>query len=170
MPTLILYRHAKSSWDDPDLDDHERPLSKRGAKDAPTMARWMAGRKLAPDLALCSTAVRTRATLALTLPGLAAPPRAILYEDALYLATPEALIARVRDIGGDVACAMIVGHNPGLHAAALTLAGRGRQKLLAQLATKVPTAAVAVLQLPAWADVGTGSAELVAYASPKLVA
>lgn len=170
MPTLILYRHAKSSWDDPDLDDHERPLSKRGAKDAPTMARWMAGRKFVPDLVLCSTAVRARATLALTLPGLATPPRTILYEDELYLAAPDVLIARVSTIASDVGCAMIVGHNPGLHAAALTLAGRGRQKQLAQLATGFPTAAVAVLQVPAWADTGAGTAELMAYASPKLVA
>lgn len=144
---LILYRHAKSSWDNLDHDDHERPLNERGTKAAPKMAHWMAGQGLKPDLVLCSHAVRTRATLALTLPAFEDPSPDIIIDEALYLATAETILSRVRVHAGHAPCVMVVGHNPGLHALALSLAGSGSPADIEALAMKFPTAAVAVLDL-----------------------
>ena len=95
MLTLSLLRHAKSSWEDGSLKDFERPLAKRGESAAPRMGAFMAERGLAPQLILCSPAVRARQTLDLVLPHLAGDP-SVLYEDRLYLAAPSALLARLR--------------------------------------------------------------------------
>ena len=83
MLTLSLLRHAKSSWKDPTLADHERPLNTRGQAEAPVMGKAMAEHGLDPDLVLCSTARRTRDTLALVLPELRTEPK-VVYEDGLY--------------------------------------------------------------------------------------
>src|SRR5436190_18664812 len=101
MLTLSLLRHAKSSWDDASLKDFDRPLSERGESAAPRMGAYMAAQGLAPELVLCSPAVRARQTLDLVLPRLAGGPT-VVYEDAFYLATSSVLIARVRKIGAKV--------------------------------------------------------------------
>lgn len=169
MLTLMLLRHAKSSWDGPALDDFERPLAKRGIKAAPQIGCWIATHGLAPDLVLCSGAIRTRATLALLLPELAAQPAKIAYDDALYLAAPADLMDTVRRIRPPARTALVVGHNPGLHALALSLTRGGAKPELAALAQGFPTAALAVLRFHTkhWQDVGHGSAELAHFVSPK---
>ena len=108
---LIVVRHGKSSWDDPALDDHARPLNARGERSADAIGRWLAERAYLPDLALCSTARRARDTwerIAATLPT---QPRFML-QDRLYHAEAERLLATVRDAGGEALA--LVGHNPGL--------------------------------------------------------
>jgi phosphohistidine phosphatase len=169
MLTLSLLRHAKSSWADPELEDHERPLAKRGTKAAGAMGAFIARQGLRPDLVLCSGSVRTRATLALVLPELGAPPPQVVYDDDLYMAKPAALLARVHKVKNDVRHAMLVGHNPGLHALALELTGKGNRKDVAALATKFPTAALAVLSFKAekWPEIGPGAGKLELFMTPR---
>ena len=167
MLTLMLLRHAKSRWDDPSLEDFERPLASRGREAAVRMGAYMARQKLAPDLILCSSAVRARQTLELVRPHLGNP--ATEFADALYLATPAALLARVRKLGADVAAVMLIGHNPGLHTLAVSLSGGGEKAGLAALAAKFPTAALAVVTFATrdWPAIAPGSGRLAEFMAPK---
>ena len=169
MRTLSILRHAKSSWDNPGLDDHERPLARRGLRDAARIGGFIRDSALVPDLVLCSDAVRARATLTLVLAEIATAPPRIVLDDALYLAEPSLLVARIASIEPATRHAMVVGHNPGLHALALALSGTGERELLATLAAKLPTAGLAVLDLDieAWAEIGPGRGRLRAFVTPK---
>lgn len=169
MLTLSLLRHAKSSWDNPELCDHERPLAKRGIKAAPLLAKFMRQEKLRPNLVLCSDAMRTRATLTLLLSELGPPSPEVVYDDALYLASPRAIRRVIAEAGADHAHVLVVGHNPGLYALALELAGDGDRKLLAHLAREFPTAALAVYSLDAesWKDMETARGHLEHFTTPR---
>jgi phosphohistidine phosphatase len=171
MLTLSLLRHAKSNWDDTDLDDFERPLAKRGVAAAPEMGRAMRELKLKPDLVLCSTAVRTRATLALVLLELGPPVPEVEYDDRLYLATPAAMLARLRKVDDKIRHVMIVGHNPGTHALALELTGVAKREDMADLASKFPTAGFANITFEddRWRDVKSGSGRLVVFLTPRKI-
>lgn len=104
---LILIRHAKSSWDDPALSDHERPLNQRGRRAAPLIGAWLRENGYRPDEVLCSDAVRARETLAAL--GLDAP---VTYLSRLYHAEPETILAVLREAQGRVVA--VIGHNPGM--------------------------------------------------------
>ncbi len=171
MLTLSLLRHAKSSWDDGSLEDFERPLAKRGESAAPRMGAFMAEQGLAPQLILCSPAVRARQTLDLVLPHLAGGPT-VVYEDNFYLAAPSVLLARLRKIEGKVSHVMIVGHDPGMQGLAVELAGDGDAGMLQALAVKFPTAGLAVIRFKArsWAKVGPGRGRLELFTTPKTLA
>jgi phosphohistidine phosphatase len=168
MLTLSLLRHAKSSWDDPAVKDFDRQLSDRGEKAAPRMGAYMAEHGLNPDLILCSPAVRARQTLALVLPQLCGGP-AVTYEDSFYLAAPSLLLARIRKVGNTTRHILIVGHDPGMQGLALELSGEGNREQLQALASKFPTAGLAVLtfQLDEWADVAPAGGRLAHFMSPK---
>jgi phosphohistidine phosphatase len=172
MLTLSLLRHAKSSWGDPGLDDHARPLAERGAKAAPEIGSYLRREELRPDLVLCSGAVRTRATLALVLAALGPPAPEIRYDDALYLASPGTLLDQVRKVDPVHRHVMMIGHNPGLHALALELIGEGARKDIAALATKFPTAALAILEFDAgsWGEIGAGAGRLERFVTPRRLA
>jgi phosphohistidine phosphatase len=165
-------RHAKSSWDEPTLDDHERPLSKRGAKSAPEIAKYLRREELWPDLVLCSGSVRTRATLPLLLAESNRPAPEIRYDDSLYLALPETMLALVQQTGGAAAHVMVIGHNPGMHALALELTGGGDRKAIAGLAREFPTAALAVFTFDAarWSEIKSGAGRLEHFATPRRLA
>src|SRR5579864_8519827 len=113
MHRLHLLRHAKSNYPE-GLEDVERPLSRRGREAARRVGESLAAGLGGVDLVLCSPAVRTRETAALVLAGIAPPPR-ILYEEALYLAGPAALLRRLRQLDESAGSVMVIGHNPGLH-------------------------------------------------------
>jgi phosphohistidine phosphatase len=168
MLTLSLLRHAKSSWADAGLDDFDRPLNERGEEAAPRMGAFMGSHGLAPDLILCSPAVRARRTLALALPRLRGHPE-VVYEDALYLASAARLLKRLRNVPPTVRHVMIVGHDPGLHTLARELAGAGTPEDLRTLAEKFPTAALAVLIFGAraWSDVKRRAGRLELFMAPK---
>jgi phosphohistidine phosphatase len=161
--TLYLLRHAKSSWDDPALPDRERPLAKRGIRDARRIAEHAGEIGLAPTLVLCSPAARTRATLELVRPALDGPT--VRYEDALYGAAGAALLERLRAVPEVVSSVLVVGHNPGLQDLALALAARGAG--LKELGAKFPTGALATLAVPRWGGLAPGDAELVGYVVPR---
>jgi phosphohistidine phosphatase len=166
MKTLLLLRHAKSSWTDP-LDDHDRPLSGRGGRAARAMAEHMASQGLVPDRVLCSSAVRTSETWALMAPHLGEPP--LETSRTLYLASPGELLAAVRAGAGDAERLLLVGHNPGIEELARALAGSGDEDALRRLRRKFPTGALAVLRLAsdAWTDLAPATAELVEFVRPK---
>ena len=169
MLTLSLLRHAKSSWSDPELEDHERPLAKRGAKAVPAVAKFMRHEKLRPQLVLCSDAMRTRATLALLIAELGPPTPQIVYENALYLASPETIRAAIAQIDTGETHVLVVGHNPGLHALALELVGEGDRKMLGILAREFPTGALAVFSfdIASWKDLKGASGHLEHFTTPR---
>ena len=169
MLTLSLLRHAKSSWADRELEDHDRPLAKRGIKAAGAMGAYIATNGLQPDLVLCSDAVRTRATLTLVLPQLGKPPPKAVFDNALYMAAPAALLGRLQQLKSDARHVMVIGHNPGLHALALELTGKGKQDDVEALALKFPTCALAVLTFKArkWSDIGPGAGSLDLFMTPR---
>ena len=164
MRTLYLLRHAKSSWDDPSLPDHERPLAPRGQRDAKRLAAHLPRLGCLPELILCSTAARTQETLELA--RLASAASTVLIEDGLYAATTDELLARLRDVPETVGSVMVIGHNPGLQQLASTLASEGNG--LAELQAKFPTAALATLEVErSWDQLAPGDATLAGYVVPK---
>src|SRR5690349_17594098 len=114
MKTLLLLRHAKSAWSDPRLDDHDRPLNGRGERAAKAMADRIARKAPRPDLILCSTAMRTRQTLAPLLKRLDGPAPPISLENGLYLASDDALLVRLQAVADDVPTVLLIGHNDGI--------------------------------------------------------
>jgi len=168
MKRLLLLRHAKSCWDDPELSDFDRPLAPRGEAATPRIAAYMARKLLAPELALCSAAQRTRQTWTLLAAALPAPCR-MKPMRSLYLAPPSRLLTTIRRTPDGIGCLLLIGHNPGLHSLALQLAGDGKAKALARLATKFPTAALVQLdfELPNWRDIAPGYGRVVRFVRPK---
>lgn len=161
---LVLLRHAKSDW--PDVADHERPLAKRGRRDAPVTGRWLGRSGYVPDAVVCSTARRARETWELAAAGLAeaaggaAPP--VRYESRVYEATVLGLLMLVREFTDDERTMLIVGHNPGLAELAVGLAAPRPEPPSA-----FPTAAIAVLGLAGnWASAAPGEARLLDFAIP----
>lgn len=166
---LALLRHAKSSWDDPGLDDFDRPLNDRGRLAAPVMGQLLASLKFAPDLVLCSPAKRTRETLQAIQPYFAPPPPKIVFDDALYLASATDLIECVCKTASPTSRVLVIGHNPGLHAMATRLASSGDAGLIARLNDKFPTAALAVFsfEAPSMVALQAGRGHLEAFLTPK---
>jgi len=120
---VTLVRHAKSSWEDPALADHERPLNPRGRLAAEDMARRALQAGWAPDLLLTSTAVRTCETAAYFQDAFQLPDRSLKTVAGLYNASPETLLRVIREIPPDATDVLIFAHNPGLEDLAATLAG-----------------------------------------------
>ncbi|MBZ9741282.1 MULTISPECIES: SixA phosphatase family protein [unclassified Mesorhizobium] len=143
MKQLLLLRHAKSSWDDPDLDDFDRPLAERGLKAARLIGRELAARDWLPDLALVSPALRTRDTWRLVAAELPVHPR-VAFADALYEASAADILSQIRKADPSGECLVVVGHNPGLENLARQLVGPGSEaKARKRLEEKFPTAALA---------------------------
>ena len=162
MKKLYLLRHAKAASALEGGADRERPLTERGQRAARAVARWMAEKGLEPELILCSSAVRTRQTLALILPA-CARARQVLYEDGLYLAEARALLARLRRVPAASASVMLVGHNPGLEELATHLAGGSRR-----LAPGLPTGALVIFDLSSdWDELEKEGTRLVELVTPK---
>jgi phosphohistidine phosphatase len=168
MLTLSLLRHAKSSWKNPTLPDRERPLASRGVTDAPLMGKAMAERGIDPELVLCSSARRTRDTLALVLPELKVEPK-VVYEDVLYHASPEAMLEMLRGIQPGANRVMLVGHNPEIQSFALDLVGSGPKHFRDRLREKFSTAGLAVINFPSglWKSVEMNSGTLNLFLSPR---
>lgn len=168
MLTLSLFRHAKSSWQESGDDDFDRPLAPRGEDAAPAMGAYMRSISLSPRLVLCSPALRAVQTARLTLAELPEPPEVYL-DERLYNANSDTLLAIIRDVGSDVSSLMIIGHNPGLHVLAVDCVGESRADLIAALARKFPTAALAVVAFDenSWRDINPRHATLKVFMSPK---
>lgn len=167
--TILLLRHAKSAWDSPRLTDHDRPLNRRGEQAAQTMAEHMVRHVPRPDLILCSTAMRTRQTLAPLVAVLGNPTPPISLEKGLYLASEEELLERLQALSEEVGTVLLIGHNDGIGQLAATLPAQGPEETLARLRDKYPTGALAVLH-PApgpWSDLAPGVCELQSFVRPR---
>ncbi|MDO0928353.1 histidine phosphatase family protein [Streptomyces sp. TG1A-8] len=163
---IVLFRHAKADW--PQVSDHERPLAERGRKDAAVAGRRLADTGLALDLALCSTAVRTRETWKLAVHELAHRPRTV-YEERVYEASPGELIALLNEIPDDVRSVILIGHNPGVHGLADILAGAAEGDARTRMNRRgFPTAAFALLSFDgAWKGLEPGTTTLADYWAPS---
>ncbi|MFF4868845.1 SixA phosphatase family protein [Streptomyces sp. NPDC003444] len=162
---IVLLRHAKADW--PQVSDHERPLAERGRSDAPVAGRKLAETGIGFDLALCSTAVRTRETWKLAVQELPERPRTV-YEDRLYEASLGELIALLNDVPDEVSDLLVIGHNPGMHALADALAGRAEGDTATRMnRSGFPTSAFAVLTFDgSWKSVEHGVGSLVDFWTP----
>jgi len=166
MRHLHLLRHAKSDRH-PGVEDHERPLARRGRKESSLVGASLPAALGRLDLVLCSTALRTRETAALALANFAPPPP-ILFEDGLYLAGRAALLARLRQLDNRIEGVLVIGHNPGLADLALALADPDspHYKLLAS--GKFPTAVRVSFAIDgAWADLARSRHRLTHYVTAK---
>ncbi|MCX2971287.1 histidine phosphatase family protein [Streptomyces sp. TRM70308] len=162
---MVLLRHAKADW--PDVPDHERPLADRGRKDAPAAGGWLAAQEIHPELALCSTAARTRETWKLVVPQLPRRPRTV-YEERVYDASPGELISVVTEVDDDVRDLILIGHNPGMQNLAEILTGSADEEAARRMAERgFPTSAMAVLTVNGtWKSVEPGAGHLTHFWAP----
>jgi phosphohistidine phosphatase len=163
---LFILRHAKSSWDDPGLADHERPLAPRGRRAVEAIAAHVKTAGIDPQLVLCSSARRTRETLE----GVAVGGEHSI-EPELYGASCEELLERLHRVPDEIESVMLVGHNPALQALVIRLAD-GEETTdgshLAEVRRKFPTGALATLTFDGtWAELSPRSARLGSYVRPK---
>jgi phosphohistidine phosphatase len=172
---LFVLRHAKSSWDDPGLDDHERPLAPRGQRAVKQLAAHMREHEIRPEQVLCSSARRTLETCE----GIQADGK-IVVEPDLYEASGNDVLARLQRIPETTSSVMIIGHNPALQVLLLRLTGANDtgglssngdgdpESMVAQLQRKFPTGALATLSFEcAWSELSPGSAKLVDMVRPR---
>lgn len=163
--TLVLLRHGKSGYP-PGVADHERPLAERGWREALLAGDWLRDGGIEIDQVLCSTARRTRETLAAS--GVQAPVR---FQRGLYGAADVEVLGFLTELSEDVGCALVVGHHPGMPETAEALhelAGLPPSPALEALLVKYPTSALTVVEVAAdWADVATAGGEVVRFHIPR---
>ena len=170
MRELLVLRHAKSRWDQPTVEDHDRSLAPRGVEAARKMGALIAESGWLPDRILCSTATRAQQTLALArecwpeTPGIPTSDLA-----TLYLAAPSRILEIVRRQPDAARRLMLVGHNPGLQGFVSRLAGHGDKAKRAAIEAKLPTAALALIAVDvgSWREVGWTIGRLVDYRTPR---
>lgn len=162
MKTLLLLRHAKSSWDNPRLADFERPLNGRGRADAPRMAALIHKEELEPDVIITSAAKRALATAQAVAEACSEQPLLRATRD-LYMGDAEDYLACLGEVPETVSIVLLVGHNPGLEELLEELTGKWE---------RLPTAALAVISLPAntWAEAAAAGGELQQVWRPKELA
>ncbi|TMJ54824.1 MAG: histidine phosphatase family protein [Alphaproteobacteria bacterium] len=166
MHMLHLLRHAKSSWKK-EVDDHERPLNRRGREAARRVGQALPATVGTLDLILCSSARRTRETMELVIAEFGARPRSVL-EDELYEATKHELMSRLRRLPEDIGNVLLIGHNPGLHQLAMAIADTDSAGFRALSSVKYPTAARASFRVPGpWSAFGRSRCELVDYVTAE---
>ena len=161
MKTLLLLRHAKSSWDDPSLSDFDRPLNDRGKRDAPRMAKRLKEKDILIDLMITSPAKRTYATCLKIAEALNFPKDKIKLAEKLYHASEDTMLDIIRKINDHHTTVMLFGHNPGLTDFVNSVTNNN--------ILNVPTCGVAACDFPvtSWKEVGWGKGELTFYDYPK---
>ncbi len=164
--TLIPVRHAKSSWDH-DVEDHDRPLSGRGRRDADALGRLLVQRGLTPDLVLCSTAARTRETWERARAVGATAGEVRLVRGIYHAWVPE-LVRLIRETPDELATVLLLGHSPGIPDLVEHICIRTDSADWAQLDQKYPTSGLAVVNVPCpWRELGTSTADLVSFTIPR---
>jgi len=152
MRTLYVLRHAKSSWNDSDISDFERPLNDRGERAAPFMGELMKDRGLLPDTIISSPARRAAETAKLVREALGSP-REILFDERIYEASPQTLRQVTAEADDAHASVMLVGHNPGIEGFIRMLTGEN-------VASPTAALAVIVLDVASWAEIAPGCGRL----------
>lgn len=165
--TLYILRHAKAAPVGADVDDHERPLSERGERDALAIGEAMRRHGLLPKRVLCSTSLRTRQTLH-QLERALDQPLAVEYSSKLYLAAPRDILWTIAQVDAGVPSLLIIGHNPTLHQLCVDLTAEGEKKLMNELIRGFPTAALAEIHYPAaeWSELGPKRGTLARFLMP----
>ena len=168
MKRLAVLRNAKSSWDQQQLEDFDRPLSERGRKAARRMGSEFENRGFEFDLVLASSAARVRETIGSLTDKfeLRAP---VTFDPRIYLASEDRLLAIVRELSESVHRPLIVGHNPGLERLLVELTCDDDEHLRDRMSHKFPTGAFALVELPApsWSKIDPGSGKIVELIFPK---
>jgi phosphohistidine phosphatase len=160
---LFVLRHAKSSWDDPELVDHDRPLAPRGQRAVRLLADHMRRERIRPALVLCSSARRTIETYE----GVR-PSGELSIESGLYGAGGDELLGRLRQVPDATISVMLIGHNPAVQTLVLRLAGADGDTGLGEGQRKFPTGALATLAFDRpWSHLEPGVAELVGLIRPR---
>jgi len=159
MKTILLLRHAKSSWNDPDVQDFERPLNQRGRRVAPLIGRFMLQQEFVPELILSSPAERARQTIALIIEA-AHLEGELRYDERIYEASAETLLEVVSQAEDRFAVLLLVGHNPGMEDLLLLLSGE---------TGRMPTAALAAITFDTekWSKVNERKGRLKSLTTPK---
>ncbi len=167
MRRLLLLRHAKTERTNPG-GDHARRLTGRGPGDAIRMGQFLARETLSPDYALVSDAQRTQQTFQLLAKGIGHHINAKI-EDAVYLAEPAAILEVIRTAPDSAGTLIVIGHNPGLQQLAYDLGQRGPHKLVAALAAKFATCALAAIDCdcPSWRDIDATTSALARLMTAK---
>jgi phosphohistidine phosphatase len=160
--TILLMRHAKSSWNNPGLRDFDRPLNNRGERDAPRMGDYLKGLKIFPDQVFASPAERAKKTILHVLRQLDLPEERIIWDQDLYFTGAESYIRAIRKAENRSSIVMTVGHNPITEEVIERLIGESINKHIA-------TATIACVQTDTalWKDVDYGSCKLNWIVSPK---
>lgn len=161
MKTLFLVRHAKSSWDYPELDDIERPLNKRGKRDAPEMGKRLKKRGIFPDLMITSPAERAHTTCAIVADILDYPQGEIIIDEDVYHASEDILLHVLRNCENIWKKVMIFGHNPGFTDFANSIAN--------QSITNIPTCGIFAchFNIDCWTEVDFGKGTFIFFDYPK---
>ncbi len=161
MKTLYLLRHAKSSWDDPDLKDFERPLAERGIHDVPLMAERFKSRGAVVDTIICSPAVRTKTTAQMFAKEIGFPREEIGSNPELYFAGSNMFLKAASLLDAECDVAMLVGHNPAITEFVNEMAGSDIDN--------IPTCGLVELRLPIddWSEIEFSSAQLIEFDYPK---
>ncbi len=162
MKQLLVIRHAKSSWGDPSLADFDRPLNKRGKRNAPQMGRILRDDGFIPDTLLSSPALRAASTARAIAGELNFPRKDIHYDDRIYEAWASGLVRILQELAGSVETVFLVGHNPGLLDLVNHLVLEGLDSLVTCGIAEVH------LDLKQWSDVGEGQGRLFRYRYPKM--
>ena len=168
MRRLMLLRHAKSDWTDVAGGDHTRTLAARGRENAPRIGTYMARHALVPDRVICSTARRARETWDLVTAAFTdAPP--VTYEERLYDASADRILAVIREAAPDSHSLLIIGHNPGLRDLAERVIAAGDVETRQRLLEKFPTAGLAVVDFPidVWSKLHPRSGRLDRFVMPR---
>lgn len=164
MKRLYLLRHAKSSWSSGSQVDHDRPLAPRGVAATERLTRYLQAQGASPHVVLCSSARRTRETLAGIEDGLAGEQQ-VAFESELYGASTQQLLDRVRQLPDAAESVMVIGHNPGLHELAIMLVSDQAETQLAAF----PAGALVTLDVPgdSWSSIGDDPCEIDDYVVPR---
>jgi phosphohistidine phosphatase len=169
MARLLLLRHAKTERAQAGERDRDRKLTLRGRADAAAIGAYIIRHRLLPDLMLTSPAVRAEETLTAVAAEFAKPPR-VAREERIYNATPDTLIRLIRETR-DAKTPLLVGHNPGMHDAALALIASGDTKTRERLAEKLPTSGLVVIDFAFddWSRLDVNSGRLERFVSPRSI-
>lgn len=168
MKTLFLLRHAKSSWDDPAIDDFDRPLAPRGKRAAKRLARHIATQDYEFDLVLCSAARRAKDTWDRIARGLASDTP-VRHLRELYLTGQDGFVTTLRGLDDEIASVVLVAHNPDIADFAGWLCRDGDAEALRLMRAKFPTGGFAAITLECdrWADLGAETGYLESFAVPR---
>jgi len=164
MKRLILLRHAKSSWDNPGLTDHDRPLAKRGILDAPKIGKFLESNNIIPELIICSTALRAKETLNLVYNEIKKNVK-IIFNESIYNSNSNELVNLISGTDNDITKLMIIGHNPDLEYLVEILTDKDFPY------TKYSTAGLAIIDfsIDNWLSITDTVGNLKIYKTPKML-